>query len=90
VRLALFDQEHAGIDIVTDGEQTRRHFVTTFIEGLDGVTSRTRRRAHPQPVRRDVPMVVGPWRAAIRSMSTTRASSPPKLGDRSSTPCRVP
>lgn len=23
VRLALFDQEHAGIDIVTDGEQTR-------------------------------------------------------------------
>src|ERR1700712_3328047 len=32
VRLALFDQEHAGIDIVTDGEQTRRHFVTTFIE----------------------------------------------------------
>ncbi|MBN8479282.1 MAG: methionine synthase [Burkholderiales bacterium] len=37
VRLALFDQERAGIDIVTDGEQTRRHFVTTFIEGLDGV-----------------------------------------------------
>jgi hypothetical protein len=29
VRLALFDQEHAGIDIVTDGEQTRRHFVTS-------------------------------------------------------------
>ncbi|HEY4139550.1 MAG TPA: methionine synthase, partial [Casimicrobiaceae bacterium] len=23
VRLALFDQEHAGIDILTDGEQTR-------------------------------------------------------------------
>ena len=37
VRLALFDQEHAGIDIVSDGEQTRRHFVTTFIEGLEGV-----------------------------------------------------
>src|ERR1700751_1892328 len=37
VRLALFDQEHAGIDIVTDGEQTRRHFVTTFIEHLEGV-----------------------------------------------------
>ena len=35
VRLALFDQEHAGIDIVTDGEQTRRHFVTTLIEGLE-------------------------------------------------------
>jgi 5-methyltetrahydropteroyltriglutamate--homocysteine methyltransferase len=37
VRLAVFEQARAGIDIVTDGEQTRRHFVTTFIEGLDGV-----------------------------------------------------
>jgi len=61
VRLALFDQEHAGIDIVTDGEQTRRHFVTTFLEGLDGVdfankkTVRIRNRYDA-----DVPMVVGP------------------------------
>ena len=61
VRLALFDQEHAGIDTVTDGEQTRRHFVTTFIEGLDGVdfankkTVRIRNRYDA-----DVPMVVGP------------------------------
>ncbi len=37
VRLALRDQEAAGIDIVTDGEQTRRHFVWGFVEGLDGV-----------------------------------------------------
>jgi 5-methyltetrahydropteroyltriglutamate--homocysteine methyltransferase len=37
VRLMLRDQEQAGIDIVGDGEQTRRHFVTTFIEHLDGV-----------------------------------------------------
>jgi 5-methyltetrahydropteroyltriglutamate--homocysteine methyltransferase len=61
VRLALFDQEHAGIDIVTDGEQTRRHFVTTLIENLDGVDFE-----HKKTVRiRDrydaaVPMVVGP------------------------------
>ncbi|BAK67392.1 5-methyltetrahydropteroyltriglutamate--homocysteine methyltransferase [Sphingobium sp. SYK-6] len=27
----------AGIDIVSDGEQTRQHFVTTFIEQLSGV-----------------------------------------------------
>ena len=53
VRLALFDQEHAGIDIVSDGEQTRRHFVTTFIEGLDGVDFANRKiGAHPQPLRR--------------------------------------
>jgi 5-methyltetrahydropteroyltriglutamate--homocysteine methyltransferase len=37
VRLAVQTQEAAGIDIISDGEQTRRHFVTTFIEGLDGV-----------------------------------------------------
>jgi len=37
VRLVLRDQEKAGIDIVSDGEQTRQHFVTTFIERLAGV-----------------------------------------------------
>ena len=61
VRLVLADQEQAGIDIVTDGEQTRRHFVTTFLEGLDGVDF-----AHRKSVRirnrydADVPVVVGP------------------------------
>ena len=33
----LQEQQHAGIDIVSDGEQTRQHFVTTFIEHLEGV-----------------------------------------------------
>lgn len=28
--LSLFDQLRAGIDIVSDGEQTRQHFVTTL------------------------------------------------------------
>ncbi|MCU1478775.1 MAG: metE2 [Subtercola sp.] len=37
LRLALADQQQAGIDIVSDGEQTRQHFVTTFIEHLSGV-----------------------------------------------------
>jgi len=60
MRLVLADQETAGIDIVTDGEQTRRHFVTTFIESLDGVdfehkrTVRIRNRYDA-----DVPVVVG-------------------------------
>lgn len=35
--LSLIEQEAAGIDIVSDGEQTRQHFVTTFIEHLTGV-----------------------------------------------------
>ena len=35
--VSLQQQLAAGIDIVSDGEQTRQHFVTTFIEHLDGV-----------------------------------------------------
>jgi 5-methyltetrahydropteroyltriglutamate--homocysteine methyltransferase len=60
MRLVLSDQESSGIDIVTDGEQTRRHFVTTFIESLEGVdfehkrTVRIRNRYDA-----DVPVVVG-------------------------------
>jgi len=37
VVLALRQQERSGIDVVTDGEQTRRHFVHGFVEGLEGV-----------------------------------------------------
>lgn len=37
LRLSLDDQIQSGIDIVGDGEQTRQHFVTTFIEQLSGV-----------------------------------------------------
>ena len=61
VRVALRDQETAGIDIVTDGEQTRRHFVTTFIDHLAGVdfdhlaTVKIRQRYEAR-----VPRVVGP------------------------------
>src|SRR5690606_19967036 len=35
--LATTEQRQAGTDIVSDGEQTRQHFVTTFIEHLNGV-----------------------------------------------------
>jgi len=60
VRLVLRAQEKAGIDIVSDGEQTRQHFVTTFIERLAGVdfqqtrTMRIRDRYDAQ-----VPVVTG-------------------------------
>jgi len=61
VRLALREQERAGIDIVGDGEQTRTHFVTGFLEHLQGVdfehkiTVRIRNRYDAQ-----VPQVVAP------------------------------
>jgi len=35
--LALKEQEEAGIDIVTDGEQSRQHFVHGFLEHIEGV-----------------------------------------------------
>ncbi len=61
VRLALAMQEKAGIDIVTDGEQTRRHFVNGYMEKLEGIdfrnlkTVRIRNRYDA-----NVPRVVGP------------------------------
>ncbi len=60
VQAAVLAQEQAGIDIVTDGEQTRQHFVTTFIEGLEGIDAEN--RATVQIRRRydaSVPRVVG-------------------------------
>src|SRR5258708_19934792 len=35
--LALKEQEDAGIDVVTDGEQSRQHFVHGFLEFVDGI-----------------------------------------------------
>src|SRR5438477_12586743 len=35
--LALKLQEDAGIDIVSDGEQARQHFVHGFLEGVEGI-----------------------------------------------------
>ena len=61
LRISLHEQQHAGIDIVSDGEQTRQHFVTTFIEHLDGVDFDTRKTVRIRD-RYDasVPTVTGP------------------------------
>lgn len=61
LRLSLVEQRAAGIDIVSDGEQTRQHFVTTFIEHLDGVDFENRQTVRIRD-RYDaaVPTVVGP------------------------------
>ncbi|TVU86042.1 MULTISPECIES: methionine synthase [Pseudoalteromonas] len=61
LRLSLQEQQRAGIDIVSDGEQTRQHFVTTFIEHLNGVDFENRKTVRIRD-RYDasVPNVVGP------------------------------
>ena len=59
--VSLHEQQQAGIDIVSDGEQTRQHFVTTFIEHLNGVDFENRKIVKIRD-RYDasVPTVVGP------------------------------
>jgi 5-methyltetrahydropteroyltriglutamate--homocysteine methyltransferase len=62
--LALKIQEDAGIDIVSDGEQSRQHFVHGFLEGVEGIDF-TRRV--PMGIRNNryeamVPTVTGPLR----------------------------
>ena len=60
LRLSLLDQQRAGIDIVSDGEQTRQHFVTTFIEHLDGVDFKKRETVRIRNrYEASVPTVVG-------------------------------
>ncbi len=64
VLLALRDQERAGIDVVTDGEQARRHFVHAFVEGLGGIdpTRRVTIGIRGDRYKAEVPSVVGPLR----------------------------
>lgn len=61
LRVSLHEQQQANIDIVSDGEQTRQHFVTTFIEHLNGVDFEKRETVKIRD-RYDasVPTVVGP------------------------------
>lgn len=61
LRLSLQEQQQAGVEIISDGEQTRQHFVTTFIENLSGVDFETRQTVKIRD-RYDasVPTVVGP------------------------------
>jgi 5-methyltetrahydropteroyltriglutamate--homocysteine methyltransferase len=64
VLVALKTQEAAGIDIVTDGEQTRQHFVHGFLESLEGIDFSRRVTIGIRAVRykAEVPTVVGPIR----------------------------
>ncbi|ESP90544.1 MULTISPECIES: methionine synthase [Pseudoalteromonas] len=61
LRVTLQEQDSAGIEIVSDGEQTRQHFVTTFIENLSGVDFENKKTVRIRD-RYDasVPGVIGP------------------------------
>jgi 5-methyltetrahydropteroyltriglutamate--homocysteine methyltransferase len=66
VLLALRDQEIAGLDIVTDGEQRRRHYIWGFCEALEGLDFehlvKLETRGNRYGVLVDAARVVGPVR----------------------------
>jgi 5-methyltetrahydropteroyltriglutamate--homocysteine methyltransferase len=59
--LTLKLQEDAGIDIVSDGEQSRQHFVHGFLENLDGIdfANKVRMGIRNNRYEADVPTVTG-------------------------------
>ena len=64
VLAALKDQEAAGIDVVTDGEQSRQHFVHGFVERLAGIDfgKRVTIGIRADRYKAEVPTVTGPIR----------------------------
>jgi 5-methyltetrahydropteroyltriglutamate--homocysteine methyltransferase len=62
--LWIKEQEDAGLDIVTDGEQSRQHFVHGFLEAVEGIDFDHKVKMGIRNNRYDamVPQVVGPLR----------------------------
>src|SRR6266550_7488763 len=62
VLVALKEQEAAGIDVVTDGEQSRQHFVHGFLERLEGIDfgKRVTIGIRADRYQAEVPTVTGP------------------------------
>src|SRR2546421_11895159 len=62
VVVALREQETAGIDVVSDGEQSRQHFVHGFLERLEGIDfgKRVTIGIRADRYKAEVPTVTGP------------------------------
>jgi len=81
VQLALLEQEEAGLDIVCDGEQRRRHYIWGFLEGLTGIdaehlgTKRARggRYAEQSPAARIVGEVTRPKPVFVDALRFAKA-----------------
>ena len=92
--LWLKEQEDAGIDIVTDGEQSRQHFVHGFLEFVEGIDFEHKVKMGIRNNRYDamVPVVIGaaaaegararrPRRASARAHTTQQAQDHPARAD---------
>ena len=83
--LWLKAQEDAGLDIVTDGEQSRQHFVHGFLEAVDGIdfANKVEMGIRGDRYKAMVPQVVGPLslRGRVHAMEAqfARAHTTKKL-----------
>ena len=83
VRLALIEQENAGLDVVCDGEQRRRHYIWGFLEGLTGMDTehlgakraRGGRYAEQTPAARIVGEVARPAPVFLDALRFARANT---------------
>src|SRR5215212_10657917 len=66
--LWLKEQEDAGLDIVSDGEQSRQHFVHGFLEQVEGIDfeHKVKMGIRADRYKAMVPQVVGPVRLKER------------------------
>ncbi len=75
--LCLKEQEDAGIDIVTEGEQSRQHFVHGFLEQIDGIDfgRRVKMGIRADRYEAECPTVTGPLsrRASVHRSEATLA-----------------
>ena len=78
--LAIRDQERAGLDIITDGEQRRESYSNRFATALDGVDienpgTALDRSGHPNPVPRIVGKIRRKQPIEVRDVEFLRANT---------------
>src|SRR5436189_393710 len=78
--LAIRDQERAGLDIITDGEQRRESYSNRFATALEGVDTDNPgtaldRSGHPNPVPRVTGKVRRKYPVEVRDVEFLRANT---------------
>src|SRR6516164_4836717 len=78
--LAIWDQERAGLDIITDGEMRRESYSNRFATALDGVDidnpgTALDRSGHPNPVPRVVSRIRRRHAVEVRDLEFLKANT---------------